>query len=57
MSCTYCKEEIYIPTKYGEFSTILHGQELHISDDYGHEDTLKINFCPMCGCKLDYQQG
>ncbi|NBI08220.1 hypothetical protein [Senegalia massiliensis] len=57
--CKFCKEDLnewgYIGTThtcYGEFGIEIIEDKLRINDDYGHEDTIDISFCPMCGTKL-----
>lgn len=55
--CKICEGNEYgyqepIYTMYGEFHIEIIQDEAHINDDYGHEDTIKINYCPMCGRKL-----
>lgn len=53
--CQFCQDEnclINTYTKYVEFNIGIYGNEISISDDYGHEDTWKVNFCPICGREL-----
>lgn len=53
--CKLCTDDDYgnsVSTRYSEFWTAIVGSELHISDDYGHEDVLEISYCPICGKNL-----
>ena len=53
--CKLCTDDDYgnsISTRYSEFTLEVIGNELHLSDDYGHEDLLEVSHCPMCGKEL-----
>jgi hypothetical protein len=52
--CKYCQgdEEDYVTSIDGYGHVYVHGDFLWLNW-YGHEAKDKINFCPMCGRKLD----
>lgn len=54
MNCEYCQEdrEGYVRGLDKQGHYYIHNDELKLQR-YGKKDTVKINFCPMCGRQLN----
>lgn len=53
--CELCETEKSLSsvfTTYSEFRLGMYGNKICIQDTHGHDDSLKVNYCPLCGKEL-----